>query len=214
VIIEPSNSAAFEYNPAIDYVSPSPELASLRRASSTRGSLCSPERATCLRAHSASERRFATIKPINIVHGMETTSACSCSTSPASGRPSDRSQTPQLRCDGNCQNIDHRYLEIAMEVAEETARICNSPQPIEIDVPLVYSGLSLQTAGELQMWLMVRYNHHGEKHRLIDESITPEVIALDILGNTHSCFYHAIPRSYTTSQVILGRASLAISSPR
>lgn len=192
VIVEPSSGAAFKSSSAIRHASPSPELASSRRPGSTRSSLHSTEGTAYFHAL---ERRSIAPESISAASGMETTSVRSCPTSVTSGRQFDASpNTSGLRRDGNCHNIDYRYLEIAMEVAEETACICNSTRPIETDVPFVYSGLNPQTVGELQMWLMARYNYRSEKHRLIDKSITPEVIALDILGKIFPCCHYSIPR--------------------
>lgn len=102
---------------------------------------------------------------------------CSCPTSPVS-----LPGPPPLRLDTRPSGIDYRYLEIAMEVAEEVARICDSPGPLPTDVPLLFSGIDVRTVGEFKTWLMVRYNYRGHARRLMDEAVTPEVLALDILG--------------------------------
>lgn len=104
-----------------------------------------------------------------------------CPTCPVSRNLRSPSALP-LRLDTRCTSIDYRYLEIAMEVAEEVARICDSPGPLPTDVPLVFSGINARTVEEFKTWLMVRYNYHGHAHGLMDEAITPEVLALDILG--------------------------------
>ena len=68
-----------------------------------------------------------------------------------------------------------------MEVAEEAARICDSPGPLPTDVPLVYSGINARTVEKFKTWLLVRYNYQGDSDRLMNEVTTAEVLALDIL---------------------------------
>ena len=108
----------------------------------------------------------------------------SCPSSPVnrpmtSGRPVGRA--PELQLDTRCHDMDYNYIEIAMEVAEETARICDSPLPIPTDVPLVHSGLCFRTADDLNAWLMVRFNYTGHTRSLLDERWTPEFLARDII---------------------------------
>lgn len=99
------------------------------------------------------------------------------------------SRAPALHIDTRCYDVDYNYIEIAMEVAEETARICDSPLPIPTDVPLVHSGLSRRTADDLKTWLMVRFNYNGHTHSLLDERSTPEFLARDIIRT--SPLFHA-----------------------
>lgn len=88
---------------------------------------------------------------------------------------------PALQLDSKCHDVGYNYIEIAMEVAEETARICDSPLPVPTDVPLVYSGLCSRTVDDLKTWLMLRFNYDGYTHSLLDERSTPEYLALDII---------------------------------
>lgn len=108
----------------------------------------------------------------------------SCPTTPASSDMRSPGVPPgalALQLDAHHNSSDYRYIEIAMEVAEEAARICDSPAPLPTDVPLVYSGIGPRTVDMLSSWLMARYNYSGPAHTLMDEGITPEVLALNIL---------------------------------
>ncbi|KIP09380.1 hypothetical protein PHLGIDRAFT_335248 [Phlebiopsis gigantea 11061_1 CR5-6] len=89
-----------------------------------------------LHPFSAFERYFSFNGAMGSVHQR------SCPASPVnrsmtSGRTGGRA--PELKLDTRCHDMDYDYIEIAMEVAEETARICDSPLPIPTDVPLVHS---------------------------------------------------------------------------
>ncbi|GJE92379.1 hypothetical protein PsYK624_085330 [Phanerochaete sordida] len=108
----------------------------------------------------------------------------SCPASPASCNMPSPMVPPgalALQLDAHRSNIDHRYLEIAMEVAEEAARICDSPGPLPTDVPLVFAGINVRTVDVFRSWLLVRYNYRGHTRTLMHEAVTPEVLALDIL---------------------------------
>lgn len=99
-------------------------------------------------------------------------------------------RAPALQLDTRCHNIDYNYVEIAMEVAEEAARICDSPLPIPTDVPLVHSGLCSRTADDLKTWLMLRFNYDGHTDSLLDEHWTPECLARDIIRTLPSSYVH------------------------
>ena len=193
VVIEPSSSSPGSAGLQPSSRDPpklacSPLPATPLQTSSPRG----PFDTTHLHAHSALERRFT--RTLAAVHDGRANCARSCPTSPAPASQSGVvARALVLRPDATCHSTDYRHLEIAMEVAEETARICNSPGPVQTDVPLVYSGLSPRTADELKMWLMVRFNYRSQAHALMDESVTPEILAHDILGpdpfsSSHSCW--------------------------
>lgn len=132
---------------------------------------------------SAMERRFT--HPIARVKQLGGIYQRSCPSTPVSRGMSSAGialRAPRLHLDTRCQDIDYSCIEIAMEVAEETARICNSPGPVPTDVPLVCAGLSSRTVDDLNTWLLVRFNYRGPARRLMEEDITPEVLARDIIG--------------------------------
>lgn len=170
VIPRPRNAMTLPSSPRPPLASAGPLTASLNKPIPARN-------VGYLHPFSAFERRFS------FTGAMERMHQRSCPSSPIARMASDgvRGRTPALQLDTRCHDIAYNYIEIAMEVAEETARICDSPLPIPTDVPLVHSGLSTQTADDLQTWLMIRFNYSGLTHGLLDERWTPECLARDII---------------------------------
>lgn len=82
-----------------------------------------------------------------------------------------------IRVDTNCSSVDYSHLEIAMEVAEEVARLCDSPAPVPTDVPLVAAGLGQRTVDSLKTWLDIRFDYTGHAYRLLDADFTAETLA-------------------------------------
>ncbi|KAI8970877.1 hypothetical protein BD414DRAFT_501474 [Trametes punicea] len=73
--------------------------------------------------------------------------------------------------------------ELAMTIAEEIARLGRSPQPIGVDVPIVHSGLDPKSLSSLQCWLKSAHDYEVNLRRLLDDDITAEALAADILAS-------------------------------
>ncbi|OSD08074.1 hypothetical protein PYCCODRAFT_383804 [Trametes coccinea BRFM310] len=73
--------------------------------------------------------------------------------------------------------------ELAMTIAEEIARLGRSPQPIGVDIPILHSGLDPKTLSKLQSWLKSAHDYEVSLSRLLEDDLTPEGLAADILAS-------------------------------
>ncbi|OBZ77441.1 hypothetical protein A0H81_01951 [Grifola frondosa] len=73
--------------------------------------------------------------------------------------------------------------EVAMAIAEEVARLSHAAQPVALDSPLKLSGMNAGTMVKLRSWLKSSYDYEESLDRLMDDGVTPEVLASDILAS-------------------------------
>ncbi|KAI9063582.1 hypothetical protein FKP32DRAFT_1676291 [Trametes sanguinea] len=73
--------------------------------------------------------------------------------------------------------------ELAMTIAEEIARLGRSPQPIGVDIPIIHSGLDPKSLSKLQSWLKSAHDYEVSLSRLLEDDLTPEGLAADILAS-------------------------------
>ncbi|KAH9852579.1 hypothetical protein C2E23DRAFT_885708 [Lenzites betulinus] len=70
--------------------------------------------------------------------------------------------------------------ELAMTIAEEIARLCRSPQPLGIDVPLLHSGLDPKSLSKLQSWLKSAHDYDVSLGQLLKNDTTALMLAAEI----------------------------------
>ena len=80
------------------------------------------------------------------------------------------------------EQMQEVVFEMAMEIMEELARLCDSLWPPPTDVSLRSAGLDGGMVKQFQYWLRMRFDHYYPSARLLDESVTGELLALDIHG--------------------------------
>ena len=76
--------------------------------------------------------------------------------------------------------------ELAMAIAEELAILSRSPQPVGIDVPLKHSGLDPKTLYSFHSWLKSAHDYNANLSRLLEDDMTAETLAADILGTSYT----------------------------
>ncbi|KAI0674358.1 hypothetical protein C8Q78DRAFT_967100 [Trametes maxima] len=84
--------------------------------------------------------------------------------------------------------------ELAMTIAEEIALLSRSPQPIGVDVPLVHSGLDPKSLSHLQSWLKSAHDYEVSMSRLLEDDLTAEALAADILASPRTRQRRALPK--------------------
>ncbi|KAI0339313.1 hypothetical protein BDW22DRAFT_618991 [Trametopsis cervina] len=72
-------------------------------------------------------------------------------------------------------------VEIAMEIAEEVARLCNSG-PISTETPLAEAGMSKSQASLVKSWLAGRFELYKSVRELVSDGITAETLASEVLS--------------------------------
>lgn len=72
---------------------------------------------------------------------------------------------------------------LAEAIAAEVTKLSKSPDAIQTDFPLLYSGLTSITMVRLHFWLQSEYEYLEQMDHLFDEDVTAETIALEILGS-------------------------------
>ncbi|KAI0764906.1 hypothetical protein C8Q74DRAFT_1205714 [Fomes fomentarius] len=100
--------------------------------------------------------------------------------------------------------------ELAMTIAEELASLSRSPQPVGIDVPLKHSGLDPKTLSRFHAWLKSAHDYDASLRRLLEDDMTAEVLAADILASPRTRQSPPLPRP--PKQV--GSGSFASRRPR
>lgn len=160
---------------------------------SRRSTIPSDKKSAGLRPVSPIHRAVESLKPHRptlFLHPQSAYDSRFLGTSPTCSSPARFHSCPSspvlrspmaIRVDTNCSSVDYSHLEIAMEVAEEVARLCDSPAPVPTDVPLVAAGLGQRTADSLKTWLDIRFDYSGHAYRLLDADFTAETLAHDIL---------------------------------
>lgn len=80
----------------------------------------------------------------------------------------------------------HQTVEVAMEIAEEVSRVCDFCLPLTTDAPLASAGLKRSTAKQMVAWLDARFDYEASTIQLLDENVTAEVLAAEIIGECPS----------------------------
>ena len=107
---------------------------------------------------------------------MEATAAA-----PATARPSLSVRCPTAPLEKAA------ITELAMTIAEELASLRRSMSPIGIDVPLKHSGLDPKTLSRFHSWLKSAHDYNANLSRLLEDDMTAETLAADILGTSSPC---------------------------
>lgn len=102
--------------------------------------------------------------------------------SPPRRKSSLRNLDDRLGVDTSRVSLRGQYLEVAMEVAETVASLSHSCEPIPTDVPLCAAGLTTTAARKLECWLSERFDFRSTAAQLMEDIITAESLAIDILG--------------------------------
>ncbi|PSR90480.1 hypothetical protein PHLCEN_2v4898 [Hermanssonia centrifuga] len=115
-------------------------------------------------------------------------SGSSCKESPLSVKSSsssvssDNSSVYSLRLDTGSNCAQDILFEVALEITEEMARLCDVSRPLPTDVSLVTAGLTPSTIGRLRLWLETRFDYHSSVKRLMKDAVTAESLAADVVG--------------------------------
>ena len=75
----------------------------------------------------------------------------------------------------------NRRVEIAMEIAQEVARLAKTTSPVPTDVPLMLAGLNSITVVQLHFWLQSSFNYDEDMSKLFGEDCTTESLATIIV---------------------------------
>lgn len=72
---------------------------------------------------------------------------------------------------------------LAEKIAAEITKLAKSSDAIPTDLPLVYSGLTSNTMVRLHFWLQSEYEYPEQMQHLLEENVTSQALALEILGD-------------------------------
>ncbi|TBU48929.1 hypothetical protein BD309DRAFT_852814 [Dichomitus squalens] len=114
---------------------------------------------------------------------MEVTAAA-----PAAARPSLSVRCPTTPLE------KATITELAMTIAEELASLSQSMSPIGIDVPLKHTGLNPKTLSLFHSWLKSAHDYDASLSRLLEDDMTAEVLAADVLASPRTRQARALPK--------------------
>jgi hypothetical protein len=77
--------------------------------------------------------------------------------------------------------LQSQRAEIAMEVAEQVARLCGVNEPMTTDAPLSAAGMSFGYATQLSRWLLARFDLDKSANELTGDAVTAESLASEII---------------------------------